>query len=383
MITVAKTAMAGDNANPLDPRKFRQIYPSGANYIGIETSDALQYPLAAGVTGSPSPVLTNVWNGSFTFTDKFFGTMSFNPKTYPVGIKQGIWRTHDSFTRWSDIETSQGVYNQINLGYLDYIVNKAFEIGADVMYTVYKTPAWAATGGDVTKPPSNPAYLTNWINFLYARYGTKIKYYEGWNEPNITGSFNGTIAELVTHQQTMYTAVKANNASLVVISPSFGMVAGISTATLNLAGYFTAGGASYCDRVGYHYYKSFSAPNGTHLDFDRSLPALVKAQCTTSGVSKPISNTETGSSTHTFNRLLENFIFSATVSDMSLVYSWDAVGYSDMRLALRGVDKWNAAVNFLNGKTMTAINAFGKGDFAVVLDGVGYLISGLGETNSV
>jgi hypothetical protein len=382
MITVAKSLMAGDSANPLDPRSFLQVFPLGSNYIGVQSSDALQYPLATEISGYSGSVLTNTWNGSFTFTPKFFGTMAFTPNTFPTGITQGIWRTHDSFTRWTDIETSKGVYSPTNLAYLDFIVNTAFSIGADVMYTVYRTPAWAVTGGDTTKPPTNLADLTSWLNFLYARYGNKIKYYEGWNEPNILNSFNGNMAALVAHQQTIYSTVKANNSSLIVLSPCFGMKSGISTDTLNLAAYFTAGGAAYADSIAYHYYKSFSAPSGTHLDFDRTLPALVKAQCVSSGVSKPISNTETGSSTHTFNRLIENYVFSATQSDMALVYSWDAVGYSDMRLSLRGIAEWNKAVNFLNGKTMTAINSFGNGDFGVVLNGVGYLISGLGDINA-
>jgi hypothetical protein len=250
------------------------------------------------------------------------------------------------------------------------------------MYTVYKTPAWAAVGGVVNAPPVNQSHLTSWINFLYTRYGTKIKYYEGWNEPNIVNSFVGNIAALVTHQQTIYNAVKANNAASIVLSPSFGMKAGISTDAMSMANFFTSGGAAYCDQIAYHPYKSFSAPSGTKLDFDRTLPALYKAQMVTSGVSKPLATTECGSSMHTFNRLLENFVYSATVNNMSLVYSWDAVGYSDMRLSLRGVAEWNRAVAFLNGKTMTAVNAFGNGDFGVVLDGVGYLVSGLGDTNT-
>jgi hypothetical protein len=382
MITVPKGTLAGDVSNPLDPRSFMQIYPSGSNYIGIEKSDALQYPLAAGVMAAPNPVLTNIWNGSFIFDPKFFGTMAFTPNTYPSGIAQGIWRTHDSFTRWSDIETSQGVYNAVNLGYLDYIVNTAFSLGIDVMYTVYKTPAWAAVGGNVNAPPTNQTFLTNWLNFLYTRYGTKIKYYEGWNEPNIVNSFVGNIAALVTQQTTTYNAVKANNASLVVLSPSFGMKNGISVDALSMANFFTAGGAAFCDQIAYHPYKSYSAPSGTKLDFDRTLPALYKAQMVASSVAKPLANTECGSSTHTFNRLIENFVFSATQNNMSLVYSWDASGYSDMRLASRGVSEWNRAVNFLSGKTMTAVNAFGNGDFGVVLNGIGYLISGLGETNN-
>ena len=174
----------------------------------------------------------------------------------------------------------------------------------------------------------------------------------------------------------MYTAVKANNASAVVISPSFAMRTGISSDTLSMANFFTAGGATYCDRIGYHFYKSFIAPtglNGVRLDFDRGLIPLLVAQMASSGVSKPLSNTETGSSTPTFNRLLENFIFSATACDMSLVYSWNSVGYGDMRLSNIGVSEWNRAVAFLNGKTMTAVNTFGNGDFGVILNGVGYL----------
>ncbi len=385
MITASETTIGGSDANPLDPRLFRQVYGNGTQYIGIETSDALVTPLVSGVTSAPNSVLTSVWTGSFTFTKEFFGTMAFSPNSFPDGLTQGIWRTHDSNTRWSDIETSQGVYNQTNLGYLDYIVSKAQAVGAQIMYTVYKTPTWAAVGEVTNAPPTSQTYLTNWINFLFARYGNVIKYWEGWNEPNIAGSFTGNIAALVQHQNTMHTAVKANNASAVVISPSFAMRTGISSDTLSMANFFAAGGASYCDRIGYHFYKSFIAPtglNGVRLDFDRGQLPLVAAQMASSGVSKPLSNTETGSSTPTFNRLLENFIFSAVYCDMSLVYSWDSVGYDDMRLSQLGVSEWNRAVAFLNGKTMTAVNQFGNGDFAVILNGTGYLVSGLGNTNT-
>ena len=309
--------------------------------------------------------------------------MAFTPNTFPSGLTQGVWRTHDAFVRWSDIETSQGVYSATNLAYLDYIVNKAQEVGADVMYTVYKTPAWAAVGGDVNAPPSSAAYLTNFLNFLYARYGTKIKYYEGWNEPNISGSFVGNMAALITHQTTIYNAVKANNASLQVVTPAFALQSGISTDTLNLAAYLAASGANFGDAIGYHSYGQDSvltasnALNGTRLNFSRSVIVNAKAAMTAASVSNPLFDTESGTSTPNFNRLVEKFVFAAVGgATMSLAYSWDAIGYPDMRLSQIGVSEWNRAVAFLSGKTMTAVNSFGNGDFGVVLNGTGYAITG-------
>lgn len=382
VINKAPTSLYAVPTNPIDPRLCRQVWHNGTNWIGIQDEDALVYPLGTNVTGAPSPVLTNVWNGSFTFQPSFFGTMAFDPNTYPTGLSQGVWRTHDSFTRWSDIETAKGVYSATNLAYLDYIVNTAFNLGQEVMYIVYKTPAWAAVSGNTSAPPVNPSDLTDFLNFLYARYGTKIKYYEGWNEPNVSGSFVGSMANLITHQQTIYNAVKANNATLQVVTPAFGMQAGISTDTLNFTAYLAAGGANYGDAIGYHPYgqdavlTEDAVLNGTRLNFSRSVIVNAKAAMVSASVSKPLFDTESGTSTPSLNRLIEKHVFAAVGgATMSLTYSWDAVGYPDMRLANLGVAAWNTAVNFLRGKTMTAVNSFGNGDFGVILDGVGYLVT--------
>ena len=372
MQTSNAVSMAGDSASPFDPRNFRQVYNNGTQYVGIETSDMSQYPLASGVTSSPQPVLTNYWNGSVTFTADFFGTMAFTPNTFQAELLQGTVRTHDSFTRWSDIETSEGVYNPTNLGYLDYLVNTAAAQGKKVMYTVYKTPAWAAVGGDVNAPPANMTKLANWLTFLYNRYGTKIAYYEGWNEPNISGSFVGNMAALVSYQQTIYNTLKGLNSNLKIITPSFGMKSSLTADTLNLAAFLSAGGAAYGDWIGFHPYRSYTAKIDTlntravRLEFDRTLLPLVRAQLDAAGVLKPINSNECGSSTPSEKTLLEMFIYSAAYANMALAYSWDAIGYEDMRLSRLGVDVWNSVVNRLLGKTLIAINNFSNGDFAAV-----------------
>lgn len=372
MQTSNAVLMAGDGASPFDARNFRQVYHNGSQYVGIETSDMAQFPLAAGVTASPKPILTNYWNGSFTFTADFFGTMAFTPNTFQPSLVQGTVRTHDSFTRWSDIEVSEGVYSPTNLGYLDYLVNTAAAQGKKVMYTVYKTPAWAAVGGDVNAPPANMTKLANWLTFLYNRYGTKIAYYEGWNEPNISGSFIGNIASLISHQQTIYNTLKGLNSSLKIITPSFGMKSSLTADTLSLAAYLSGGGAAYGDWIGFHPYRSYTGKidalntKAVRLDFDRTILPLVRAQLDAASVSKPICVNECGSSTPSTKTLLELFIYCAAYSNMALAYSWDAIGYDDMRLSKLGVGVWNGVVNQLLGKTLVAINNFSNGDFAAV-----------------
>jgi len=90
VITAPEITIGGSDANPLDPRLFRQVYGDGTQYIGIQTSDALVTPLVSGVTSAPNAVLTSLWTGSFTFTTQFFGAMAFSPNSFPDGLTQGI-----------------------------------------------------------------------------------------------------------------------------------------------------------------------------------------------------------------------------------------------------------------------------------------------------
>lgn len=64
----------------------------------------------------------------------------------------------------------------------------------------------------------------------------------------------GTKAELVTHCQTVYTAAKAVNPSVIVMTPDFVEGANVSGEEEWIATWIDAGGRGYFDAVAYHFY---------------------------------------------------------------------------------------------------------------------------------
>jgi hypothetical protein len=141
--------------------------------------------------------------------------------------------------------------------------------GATITYTVYGTPTWAATATGQTHQdaygayggadkPSNISYLSTFITALVTRYGSDIKYIEIWNEPtfvqNWTGFFWGSAIDLVAMGNAIYTAAKAVNPNVIILSPGF-------SGNTNLVPFLSAldpvsgkYGHQVCDHVAIHPY---------------------------------------------------------------------------------------------------------------------------------
>jgi hypothetical protein len=179
-----------------------------------------------------------------------------------------IW---DSQEKWSDVETSDGTFdfskmdNTIN----NLVTNPGCTMG--VIYTVGSIPQWATAcngqpdpspclPGPTTSgfgggtecanstdysciPPSDvngdgtgaDAQFQNYINTLATRYGSKIAYYEVWNEadspnfwcpsgggsPTTCGTGNASLAIMVRMGWDLYNIVHCASSSVKVLSPSF------------------------------------------------------------------------------------------------------------------------------------------------------------------
>lgn len=374
----------GTTAPPFDPATCRQVYTNGTTYTGIEAADAKLAALPAGVTGAPSPVLTQVFSGSVVITPQMFGISSAeDPRASMPTIPHASFKVIDCGCGWDALETAQGVYNPVAVAKLDSIVEYCYSRGIDVVYSHKRTPAWAGVTGSNYREPASATYYNNFLAWMYARYGTKIGYYEGWNEPNITGWFTGTTANLLTHQTMLYNAVKAQNPSLKVLSPVFDELRGVASDTLNLSAYLAAGGGSYFDIVAHHWYRfqnineqiPVNFPYG-RLMFNRAISAALFATLAANGVTgKEVWCTEVGYSTPSRANLAEAVVFLASQGvTRNILYSWDLAGWPDMRLN-QHIEDYNAVRNLLLGKTLTAVNVFGNGDFGFVIDGVGYLSS--------
>lgn len=170
------------------------------------------------------------------------------------------------YSKWYEIETSQGVYDQSVLAGLDSIITANRQNGANVIFGFNGTPLFYAqtapnpvVGDNVTKGPGNVlgecsyptslAAVDSFVRMIVTRYnlpggawydangatlGKGIQYWETGNEPpwdtrgnratasgqKITSiNFWGTDAQMVDLMQTQYSAIKSLDKSIEVLAP--------------------------------------------------------------------------------------------------------------------------------------------------------------------
>jgi polysaccharide biosynthesis protein PslG len=156
------------------------------------------------------------------------------PAKFPTLAGKGIChlRLWDSQTNWIDLETSDGVYDWSNL---DGLLNEAQNLGVDVLYTFGKVPGWASSdptdphctdnyhAGDCAPPSdvnSGDNYFKAYVTALMAHVGTKISYFEMWNEPYNLPYWDGTPQELAIMVSDAAAIIRAANPNALVMTPS-------------------------------------------------------------------------------------------------------------------------------------------------------------------
>ena len=201
----------------------------------------------------------------------FFG-MDVNGLTYGTpwpAVPVGVLRLWDSNTSWNMLNPSNGTYSWT---FLDDQVKLAQENNAQIIYTFGRTPSWATASGACTG-----SYAPNgceeapveedWDAFVTAivdHVGPGvIKYWEIWNEANLTGEFwNGTNAQLVQMAADARKIIKAADPNAVILSPSEtdNYSAGDACTSSNRCGsvwlqaWLAAGGTATIDGVAFHAY---------------------------------------------------------------------------------------------------------------------------------
>lgn len=184
------TAGSGPQPNPFFGMHIHALEPNGA-----------------GDNGTPWPGTITLSNASDAVT---FG-----------GLR--LW---DSGTGWADINTSAGV---CDFSHMDSWLQEAQSNNADVLYDLARTPNWASSnptdstcsytgdGGDgQCDPPSDlntdgsgaDSIWIGWVTSVATRYKGQIKYYEIWNEWNISNFWVGSIPQLVRMTQDAYCVVE-------------------------------------------------------------------------------------------------------------------------------------------------------------------------------
>ncbi len=159
-------------------------------------------------------------------------------------------------SQWVDINSTEGAYDWSGL---DARVNAATTRGVDVIYTLGgRTPRWASARPDEPSPygegqaaePRNMQIWRDWVRTVATRYRNQIKYWEIWNEPDLTSFFSGTPDKLVSLGRVAYQEIKRVDPNLIVVSPGFSGFPG--TAWLDY--YLSRGGGRFADIIAYHSY---------------------------------------------------------------------------------------------------------------------------------
>ncbi len=132
-------------------------------------------------------------------------------------VEAGFNWTKQQF-RWSEIETSRGVFNWTAY---DEVVNGASARGLKLLASVVSGPAWSIPPGKDRGPPANAADIGPFMTALIQRYPGKIHAVEVWNETNLfhewgfldSTAFN-KYGQLL---QAAYQAIKAVDPSVTVL----------------------------------------------------------------------------------------------------------------------------------------------------------------------
>jgi hypothetical protein len=199
-------------------------------------------------TTPPPPASSDALNGELFSHNWNQPKESHVPSVPFTGMR--LWNTG---TAWSDIETSKGVYSWARL---DSWLAIAGEHDKDVLFTIGNTPVWAGGGPGLNNPPSDmdsgdelfKAYVTAVVKHSLASKTGHIKYYETWNEPDITTAWSGSQTQMIKLATDLYTIVHSLDPSAQVVSPP------PSTYNAWMLSYFTAGGYVPMDVIGVHGY---------------------------------------------------------------------------------------------------------------------------------
>jgi len=187
----------------------------------------------------------------------FFGMTVLDSEHVNPPLNYGTTRTWDSFPMldWADINSSAGVYH---FERLDAYIQLNQARGADVVYTFGRTPQWASSQPDIPGPYGSgecapPADLRNWDNYVTAivsHAGSRITYWELWNEPQDPEYYCGDMQTLLTMAQHAYRIIKSINPAAQVITPTVSASEGPSW----LDKYLAEGGGDYADIISFHGY---------------------------------------------------------------------------------------------------------------------------------
>ena len=232
-----------------------------------------------------------------TIDGRFFGMhihRSADGTPWPQ-VPFGSWRLWDAHVTWADLQPGPSTWDFTRL---DRYVELAQTHNVDLLLTLGMTPRWASSQPDKYSEwfgeygegaQSPPARIDDWREYVRnvaTRYRGRIRYYEIWNEPNSPEYFMGSPQQMVALSKVAYEVLKTVDVNNGVVAPSVNCD---HSGQMWLRRFFAAGGGSYADVLGAHFYVMPREPEAMVDEIER-VQSLMHAY----GINKPLWNTEAG-----------------------------------------------------------------------------------------
>jgi hypothetical protein len=228
------------------------------NYYGIAEGEST---LSASAEGF-SPASTQVIVTSSAIPSSLLGLTVLDFTALSPSMPFGTTRSWDAYPNldWSDANPSRGTYD---FSYLDKFIAINQARGADIIYTIGRTPRWASSqpnapssyGPGECAPPANMSDYENFITAIATHVAGQIKYWELWNEPQGAGMYCGDMSAMVTMAQDAARIIKGIDPDALILSP--GVTGGPGPAWVT--SFLSQGGAAYVDVIAFHGYWSAKA----------------------------------------------------------------------------------------------------------------------------
>jgi GH35 family endo-1,4-beta-xylanase len=204
----------------------------------------------------------NVTSSSSAIPASFLGLTVLDFTKLSPPIQFGTTRSWDAYPNldWSDVNASPDTYN---FAYLDKFIAINQARGAEMIYTLGRTPRWASSqpnapgpyGPGECAPPANMSYYENYLRAIVTHVAGRIRYWELWNEPQDVKFYCGDIPAMVTMAQEAARIIKGIDPTALILSPA--VTGGPGPAWLS--SFLSEGGAAYVDVITFHGYWSANA----------------------------------------------------------------------------------------------------------------------------
>jgi hypothetical protein len=121
---------------------------------------------------------------------------------------------------WFRIEPARG---ELRWEDTDRVVGRSHELGLNVLATLAYTPAWASSSPGspaIGDPPASTTFWADIVRHSVARYGDRVRYWQLWNEPNLTQFWRGSMNQYRTEiLETGAAAAREVGASVRIVAP--------------------------------------------------------------------------------------------------------------------------------------------------------------------